>query len=124
MIRFIGIRLIFFTTISWLFMQECPPADTVVVTPVQNIYSFPYLNNWQEKRVVLEIGAGNGNLMSILKSHASSTTTIIDIDLPETISHSVLYIASVFPSAKILMPNEVESIKHKISYIVFSKERS
>ena len=80
------------------------------------LYSYVDLNNWQEKKVVLEISAGNGNLMSILKSHASSNTTIIDIDLPETISHSVLYIASVFPSAKILMPNEVESIKHKIDF--------
>jgi putative sugar O-methyltransferase len=77
------------------------------------LYSYVALNNWKEKKVVLEIGAGNGNLMSIIKSNAGSNTTIIDVDLPETISHSVLYIVSVFPSAKILMPNEVESIKQK-----------
>lgn len=80
------------------------------------LYEYVDLNNWEEKKVVLEIGAGNGNLMSIIKSHASSKTTMIDIDLPETISHSVLYIASVFPSAKILMPNEIELTKHKINF--------
>ena len=80
------------------------------------LYGYVDLSNWKDKKVVLEIGAGNGNLMSIIKSHSSSKTTIIDIDLPETISHSVLYIASVFPSAKILMPNEVECAKNKIDF--------
>lgn len=77
------------------------------------LYSYIGLNNWKGKKVVLEIGAGNGNLMSIIKSHAGSKTTIIDVDLPETFSHSILYIVTVFPSAKILMPNEIESIKQK-----------
>tara|TARA_B100001175_G_scaffold290593_1_gene275154 strand:- start:51 stop:1166 length:1116 start_codon:yes stop_codon:yes gene_type:complete len=81
------------------------------------LYSYIDLHNWKEKKVVLEIGGGNGNLMSIIKSHAGSDTTIIDIDLPETISHSMLYIVSVFPSAKILMPNEIESINQtKINF--------
>jgi putative sugar O-methyltransferase len=78
------------------------------------------LNNWKEKKVVLEIGAGNGNLMSLMKSHAGHNTTIIDVDLPETISHSVLYIVSVFPLAKILMPNEIESTElKKIDFIEY-----
>ena len=34
-------------------MQECPPADTVTVTPTQNTsYSFPYLNNWERIEVM------------------------------------------------------------------------
>ena len=84
------------------------------------LFSHVDLNNWKEKKVVLEIGAGNGNLMSLIKSHAGHNTTIIDIDLPETISHSILYIVSVFPLAKILMPHEIESTKlNKIDFIEY-----
>lgn len=61
------------------------------------------------KSMILEIGGGNGNLSSVIKWH-SKESTIIDVDLPETISHSILYIADLFPKAKILMPHEVESV--------------
>jgi putative sugar O-methyltransferase len=79
------------------------------------LYSYVDLNNWKDKKIVLEIGAGNGNLMSIVKGH-SPDCTIIDVDLPETISHAVIYIVSIFPSAKILMPNEVESLEHEVDF--------
>jgi len=44
--------ILFLILPSWGFMQECPPTDTVAVTPAQNIYSFPYLNNWEEIEVM------------------------------------------------------------------------
>jgi putative sugar O-methyltransferase len=57
---------------------------------------------------ILEIGGGNGNLISCL-SRFTSNSTIIDVDLPETLSHSILYISELFPKSKILMPNEAKS---------------
>jgi len=44
--------ILFFTLSSWVFMQECPPADTIAVTPSGNSYSFPYLNNWDNIEVM------------------------------------------------------------------------
>jgi putative sugar O-methyltransferase len=88
------------------------------------LVSYYYLNilnhyadflNKSADRVVLEIGGGNGNLMSLIKWHKPNTT-IIDVDIPETISHSILYLTSLFPSAKILMPNEVDSDTDFCSY--------
>ena len=81
------------------------------------LYSYVAINDWKEKKVILEIGAGNGNLMSILKNHIVSNTTFIDVDLPETISHSLLYIVSAYPEARVLMPNEAAAIKmNKINF--------
>jgi putative sugar O-methyltransferase len=72
-------------------------------------YWFNILNGYLDlKKVnrILEIGAGSGNLMSLLH-HYLNNCTIIDVDLPESISHSILFIKDLFPDAKILMPNEV-----------------
>jgi putative sugar O-methyltransferase len=68
-----------------------------------------------KKSTILEIGGGNGNLSSVLKWHTKNAT-IIDVDLPETLSHAILYIGSLFPSAKILMPNEIEITSDLSSY--------
>ena len=68
-----------------------------------------------KKPMILEIGGGNGNLLSVIKWHTKQST-IIDVDLPETISHAVLYIADLFPEAKILMPHEVKSCVDFSSY--------
>jgi putative sugar O-methyltransferase len=65
-----------------------------------------------EIKSLLEIGPGNGNLSSILKSQMPQTT-FINIDLPETLSHSIVYLFDLFPEAKILFPNE--DIKEDIS---------
>ena len=65
--------------------------------------------------MILEIGGGNGNLLSVIKMH-SKQSTIIDVDLPETISHAILYVTNLFPEAKILMPNEAKSEKNFSSY--------
>jgi putative sugar O-methyltransferase len=62
--------------------------------------------NKKKNAVILEIGGGNGNLMSLIKRNIQGAT-FIDVDLPETISHAILFLKSQFPNAKILMPNEV-----------------
>jgi len=35
-----------------IFTQECPPADTLAVTPVQNLWQMPFLNDWQGLEVM------------------------------------------------------------------------
>lgn len=61
-----------------------------------------YMN--QRPHKVLEIGAGNGNLASVIYHIFGST--IIVVDLPETLCLSIPHLASLFPDAKILMPHE------------------
>jgi len=58
---------------------------------------------------ILEIGAGNGNLISLL-SKFTNDSTIIDIDLPETLAHAIVYISDLFPKAKIVMPHEAKTV--------------
>lgn len=78
----------------------------------QIIECYYYLNIFQNylnidsSSIILEIGAGNGNLMSLIKYHFKPMT-IIDVDLPETIFHSSAFIANLFPEANILLPNEI-----------------
>tara|TARA_B100002019_G_C21255041_1_gene593357 strand:- start:651 stop:1769 length:1119 start_codon:yes stop_codon:yes gene_type:complete len=70
---------------------------------------FAEIEKWSESKTILEIGGGNGNLISLIKNHVNTKTTIIDIDLPETISHAFLYLSSLFPQARILLPSEIKS---------------
>lgn len=58
-------------------------------------------------RRMLEIGAGNGNLLSLLHK-STNNITIIDVDLPETLAHAILYISDLFPKARMLMPHEAK----------------
>ena len=57
-------------------------------------------------KFITEIGAGNGNLMLLLKYHFKSKC-IIDIDLPETLILCIPFLENLFPDAKILLPNEI-----------------
>jgi putative sugar O-methyltransferase len=68
---------------------------------IANILS-GYIN--QKPKIVLEIGAGNGNLASLL--HHTTGPTYVIVDLPETLCLSIPHLASLFPDAKILMPHE------------------
>lgn len=60
-----------------------------------------------QPRTVLEIGAGNGNFPSILY-HDWAPLRVILIDLPETLSVAIPYLSSLFPQAKLVMPNEMQ----------------
>ena len=57
---------------------------------------------------VLEIGAGNGNMASLIK-HYFPTKRMIIVDLPETLQLSISYLGSLFPDASFVLPNEVDS---------------
>ena len=60
-----------------------------------------------ELETILEIGAGNGNFPSILY-HDWAPVRVILIDLPETLAVSIPFLNSMFPEARIAMPNEIE----------------
>ena len=73
-------------------------------------YIFNILNAYtdlSDKKNILEIGAGNGNLLSVFHKNVPGAC-LIDIDLPESLSHAILYISDLFPDANILMPHEVK----------------
>ena len=44
--------ILFFTLSSWVFMQECPPSDTLSIDPIQNLWNIPMENNWDEIEVM------------------------------------------------------------------------
>ena len=55
----------------------------------------------------LEIGAGNGNLASLVMHYFPSVKIII-VDLPETLQLSICYLGSMYPDRCFALPNEVE----------------
>ena len=38
--------------LNLLFSQECPPTDTLVISPAQNIWDFPSQNQWDQVEVM------------------------------------------------------------------------
>ena len=58
--------------------------------------------------VITEIGAGNGNLVSLLY-HSLTGARCVIIDLPETICLSSIFVQDVFPEAKICLPHEINA---------------
>jgi putative sugar O-methyltransferase len=58
-------------------------------------------------RTILEIGAGNGNFPSILY-HDWAPVRIVLIDLPETLAVSIPFLSSLFPEARMFLPNEIQ----------------
>ena len=76
---------------------------------IKSYYHINILNSYMElskTKFIAEIGAGNGNLMSLLKHHFNSKC-IINIDLPETLTLWIAFLNNLFPNAKILLPNEI-----------------
>jgi len=78
---------------------------------IRSYYYYNILNdhiNKAKRNRIIEIGGGNGNLISVIKQF-SSKSTVIDIDLPETIASAIAFIKDLFPASKILMPHEIKS---------------
>ena len=76
---------------------------------IKSYYYINILNSYMElskTKFIAEIGAGNGNLMALLKHHFNSKC-IINIDLPETLTLCIAFLNNLFPNAKILLPNEI-----------------
>ena len=76
---------------------------------IRSYYYINILNSYMQlskTKFITEIGAGNGNLMLLLKHHFNSKC-IIDVDLPETLTLCIPFLENLFPNAKILLPNEI-----------------
>ena len=100
MIQLIDIRLILFTMISWLFMQECPPADTVAVDPMQNIYAFTYLNNWD----CIEVMTWNIKEFPLNSNTDNYVNEIISDILPDIICIQEIQDESAYNNLKASLP--------------------
>ena len=77
---------------------------------IKAYYHFNILNgytNLDSLKVILEIGAGNGNFSSLLYYTIPNSTVLI-VDLPETLCFSMPFIAELFPDARLLMPHEAD----------------
>ena len=78
---------------------------------IKSYYYINILNSYidlTKTKFIIEIGAGNGNLISLLKNHFNSKC-IIDIDLPETLILAIPFLKDLFPNANILLPNEINN---------------
>lgn len=84
---------------------------------IYSYYIFNILNFYLKDKSnmnVLEIGGGNGNLMSVIHDNCPNVT-IFDVDLPETLSSAILFIKDLYPDSKIILPNEIQD-KDLIKY--------
>jgi len=84
-------------------------------------YFYNIINGYMDLpgcKSILEIGPGNGNLSSLLHNYAKSSTIVI-VDLPETLCCSIIFLADLFPDAKILMPHETGKVDFKDYDFVF-----
>lgn len=96
-------------------------ADKYQLNP-QMVYAYylaNILNGYMNRKpkTIMEIGAGNGNLASLL--HHLHGATVVIVDLPETLCLSIPHIASLFPSARILMPHEASSYDPALYDFIF-----
>ena len=79
----------------------------------QTLYSYyiyniiNYFSSLDARPVIIDIGSGSGNLLSVMFENIPSAT-FIDIDLPEMILVASCFIHENYPDAKILLPNEVD----------------
>jgi len=95
-----------------------------------NILSHYYYSNLlrgsisnKKLNTVLEIGAGNGNFPSILYNDWCPVRLIM-IDLPETLTTSFTFLSSLFPNAKIILPNEIdEKIPNQFDFLLMTPEQ-
>ena len=74
--------LVLLFSYSVIIMQECPPADTVVVVSQQNNWNIPYINSWNE----LEVMTWNLKQFPISQSTINNVEEIISDMLPDVIN--------------------------------------
>lgn len=80
---------------------------------VRAYYLFNILQGYtrpDKLKTIMDIGAGNGNLASLLYHHLRAR--ILIVDLPETLCLSIPFIADLFPMAKMVLPNEAGRDRH------------
>lgn len=77
---------------------------------LHTIHYYKLLENYFIKNIVTcEVGAGSGLLQFILHHFKNSKSIIIDI--PEVMLNSIALCFSLFPNAKVILPNEISTDK-------------
>ena len=74
--------ILFLTLTSRVYMQECPPADTLSVNPIQNLWNIPMENQWNR----IEVMTWNIKQFPISNSTIDYVNEIITDILPDIIA--------------------------------------
>ena len=82
MFRIFNIKLLSSVLISWIFTQECPPSDTLLINPMQNLWNIPSESMWEE----IEVMTWNIKSFPISNNTISYVNEIITDLLPDVIA--------------------------------------
>ena len=66
---------------SFSYLQECPPIDTLSISPSQNYWDFPVLNSWED----FDIMTWNLKLFPLSSSTLNNVNEVISDVLPDVI---------------------------------------
>ena len=84
--------ILFITLSSWVFVQECPPSDTLSINPIQNLWSIPMENHWDE----IEVMTWNIKDFPVSNNTINYVNEIITDILPDVIAFQEINNASAF----------------------------
>ena len=84
--------IIIITLFSRIFVQECPPSDTLNITPIQNLWSIPIENQWNK----IEVMTWNIKEFPISSNTINYINEIITDLLPDIIAFQEINNASEF----------------------------
>ena len=98
---FIVRLLIVFLFFSNIFLQECPPSDTLAISPIQNNWDIPNLNDWNN----LDIMTWNIKQFPLSNNTVEDVSEIISDILPDIILFQEIndlnqfnYLSSILPA--------------------------
>ena len=74
-------KLIFLSVFSLILSQECPPIDTISISPLQNNWDIPVLNDWNN----LDVMTWNIKQFPISNSTVNDVNEILSDVLPDII---------------------------------------
>ena len=97
-IRLVILFVMFF---SGVLSQECPPLDTLQVDPLQNLWSIPNINKWDD----LEVMTWNIKQFPIANNTINYVNEIISDMLPDIIAFQEINNSSAFNSLINSLPN-------------------
>ena len=84
--------ILFLTLSSWVFVQECPPSDTIAIEPIQDLWSIPMQNQWDE----IEVMTWNIKDFPISDNTINYVNEIITDILPDIIAFQEINNSSAF----------------------------
>ena len=87
-------------TISNVYLQDCPPADTLTINTNQNNWDIPYINNWNE----LEIITWNIKTFPLSNNTIEDVAEILSDLMPDVINFQEINSNSGFDQLMNLLP--------------------